>query len=279
MTSLSLSELALKIKKLLKEAGIENPEIETKIILKKTLKLSDKDIALMEKEVSKEDEEKVLRIAKRRAKREPLQYIFEETNFFDFTLKVKKGIFIPRPETETLCEITINLLKDKKNLLILEIGTGTGAIAITLAKYLNAKIIATDICNLKIAKENIKKYNLEEKITLIKMDMLNALKKEEIFDAVISNPPYIKSEDIEKLQPEIKNWENKKALNGGKNGLKYEIEIINKAKNYLKKDGLLLLEADPRIINEMREIAKNLYKDVKIYKDLRGDERFLVCRN
>lgn len=209
----------------------------------------------------------------------PLQYIVGTAPFYDLTLKVNKDVLIPRFETEYLVEKTINYAKKyfSNKINILDIGTGSGAIAISLKKHLDSNVTASDISAkaLEIAKENA--INNNAKITFIKSDIFENIKGK--FDIIISNPPYIAyDEEIEDI---VKNNEPHIALYAKDNGLYFYKKIINQAKKYLNKKSILAFEIGMTQGHSLKEYASIYFKDSKIFveKDLTGRDRYLFIIN
>ncbi len=188
-------------------------------------------------------------VLERRITGEPIQYILGKTEFMGLKFKLAPCVFIPRPETEILVETVIKELSalsyKLSALKILDLGTGSGNIAISLAKFLpQAEIYATDISNnaLEIAKINARLNNLENRIRFIQGDLFTAYSLQLIaYNLIVSNPPYIPTAEIDNLQPEIQ-YEPRLALDGGKDGLEFYRKIISLSPYYLKKDGLLIME-------------------------------------
>jgi release factor glutamine methyltransferase len=185
-------------------------------------------------------------VLKRRSEGEPLQHILGKSDFFGFEFKVTPDVLIPRPETEILVEAAIGYIRKEQTqettLDILELGTGSGCIAVSLAKSLQGiYITATDISGkaLAVARENVFLSKVSESITLLQSDLFYLCNR--AYDVIISNPPYIPSSEIEKLQPEIQ-FEPRIALDGGSDGLHFYRRIISEGAHYLKSGGLLLLE-------------------------------------
>ena len=209
----------------------------------------------------------------------PLQYIVGTAPFYDLTLKVNKDVLIPRFETEYLIEKTINYAKKyfSNKINILDIGTGSGAIAISLKKHLDSNVTASDISleALKIAKENAKQNNVE--ITFIHSNIFENIKGK--FDVIISNPPYIAYD--EKIDDIVKNNEPHLALYADDNGLYFYKEIIKKAKKYLNKKSILAFEIGMTQGHSLKEYASIYFKDSKIFveKDLTGRDRYLFIIN
>ncbi len=204
---------------------------------------------------------------------------------------IEKGVLIPRSETEILVEEVIKKLKNYKysdNLEVADLGTGTGVIAISIAKFIdNITIYATDISkkSLQIALKNAQKHDCEDKIIFLHGDLFEPFKnKIEKFSlaAIISNPPYIDSYDFRLLPPEIKDNEPKIALSGGIDGLDYYRKIIRKSPKYLKKNGFIALEVGVGQAKKVKELIlkeNNFKQDIEIINDYLGIERVVIaCR-
>lgn len=208
----------------------------------------------------------------------PVQYIVGNVDFYDVNLLVNENVLIPRFETETLVEKTINYAKNLKEPLdILDIGTGSGAIAITLAKHLNSNVLATDISTeaLKIAEENAKRNNV--KITFKKSDILKNIKGK--FDIIISNPPYIAKDET--IDPLVEKNEPHLALYADNNGLYFYEEILKNIKPYLKENFLIAFEIGMTQSKVITEIAKTYLPNsiVKTEKDLTSKDRYIFISN
>jgi release factor glutamine methyltransferase len=182
----------------------------------------------------------------RRLRHEPVQYITGQQEFYGLTLKVTPAILIPRPETEHLVEAVLNLLPKNEPLKIADIGTGSGAIAIALAAHLpQAAITALDISTeaLAVATTNAREHNVAKRIRFLQSDLLSALDhKAEVFDAIVSNPPYVAETDRATLHPQVRDYEPATALFAGKTGLDIYRRLIPQAHVALKANGLLALE-------------------------------------
>ena len=212
-------------------------------------------------------------------KGKPLQYIVGTAPFYDLTLKVNENVLIPRFETEYLTEKTINYSKKhfQNKIKILDIGTGSGAIAIALKKHLNSNVTASDISldALKLAKENAKQNNVE--ITFIHSNIFENIKGK--YDVIISNPPYIAyDEEVEEI---VKNNEPHLALYADDNGLYFYKEIIKKAKKYLNEKSVLAFEIGMTQGNYLKEYANHYFpkSKISIEKDLTGRDRYLFIIN
>ena len=204
---------------------------------------------------------------------EPVQYIVGNVDFYGYNFIVNKNVLIPRFETEELVDRTIKYIKKylSDNLDIVDLGTGSGCIAITLKKELNCNIDAVDISKdaLNVAKENSIKNNVD--INFIEGDMLKPLSKK--YDVIISNPPYISyNEEIDEI---VKNNEPHNALYAEDEGLYYYKEIIKNANNYLKEKAIIAFEIGYLQGPILKEYALNYFDNVIVEQDLSGKDRFL----
>lgn len=215
-------------------------------------------------------------LLKRRQENYPIQYLTKTAFFLDLQIYVDERVFIPRPETEGLVILIKEKMKGKIVRTILEIGTGSGNIAIGLARiFPEAEILATDISEsaLAVAKINITRYNLEKRVSLIKSNLFAFSEiKNCSFDLIVSNPPYIPSEEICQLAREVKDFEPRIALDGGEDGFFYIKKIIEEGRGLLKENGRIFLEIDPRLKEKIRELKS----DAKFYPDLFGSIRYTV---
>lgn len=209
----------------------------------------------------------------------PVQYIVGNVDFYGYNFKVNENVLIPRFETEELVEKTIKYINkyfDKK-VDILDLGTGSGCIAITLKKELDCNVDAVDISPkaLEIAKLNAKNNNVD--ITFYEGDMLNPINK--IYDVIISNPPYIAYN--EEIMDIVKNNEPHTALYAEDNGLKYYKDIISNANKYLKEKSIIAFEIGEKQGNLILEYAKNYFKDsiITVEKDMQNRDRFVFIIN
>ncbi len=233
------------------------------------------DIDYLKKYLPKEKLEEGL---KKLEEGQPVQYIVGNVDFYDINLLVNKNVLIPRFETEYLVEKTINYAKKLKEPLdILDIGTGSGAIAITLAKHLNSKVIATDISEkaLEIAQKNAKRNNT--KINFKQSDILKSVKGK--FDIIISNPPYISKDEI--IDPLVKDNEPSLALYADNKGLYFYEEILKNIKPYLKEKSIIAFEIGMTQSKDITKIAQKYLPKVKIIteKDLTGKDRYIFIFN
>lgn len=261
------------------------PVLEVVLLLSNLLNVDETYIYTYgEKEVPKAIEEEFLEKIILRKKGYPLQYILEEVEFMGLKFYVNEGVLIPRQDTEILVEYILNIMEKEREYTIVELGTGSGCISLSLAYYFKGKIFiyAVDIEDeaLKIAKKNLEKLNLEKKVRILKGDLFKGIENlnlEEKVDIIVSNPPYIPSKTINSLQEEVKKHEPIKALDGGEDGLDFYRRIVPESKKYLNKTGLLVLEIGYDQGEKVSNIFKaEGYRDIEIIKDLQGHDRVVV---
>ncbi len=267
-----------RIKEALKEASLllkdvaERPFLEASILLCHLLKKDRIYLTLHENEELKEWD-RYFSLIERRKKHEPIEYITNEANFYSKTFHIEKGVLIPRPETELLVDMALDILKKFPNSpKVAEIGVGSGIISITLALFRkDIKITATDISEkaLKCAKINAKKFKVQNQIEFIKTSYLEGIKQN--FDIIVSNPPYIKNDfEIDKNLT----YEPKEALFGGETGDEILKEIVFLAKNQTK---YLICEMGYDQKEPMERFFKeNGIKNYSFYKDLAGFDRGFI---
>jgi release factor glutamine methyltransferase len=261
---------------------IENPHLEAEILLSHALHMDRIRLYIdFDKEIDKKDLETFKGFLTRRVKGEPAAYITGSKHFMSLIFNVTADVLIPRPETELLIENAIELSKAfQGKISVLDIGTGSGIIAVSLAKFIgDISIYATDSSKkaLEVAVENAKKHGVENKIQFIEADLFP--KDDQRYDIIISNPPYIKTSDIKGLQPEIRNFEPLAALDGGPDGLDCYRRIAEKAAGYLKEGGFLLLEVASDSAKDVAVLIQDALKtkNLRIKKDLNGLERVIVA--
>lgn len=228
--------------------------------------------------LSEAERESYFDAIKRRMTGEPLQYITGSQEFMSLDFLVTPGVLIPRQDTEILVEAVIQAVKNKENTTILDIGTGSGCIAISLAHFIkNCSVTAVDISKdaLEVAQKNALRCGVEDRITFIESDLLSNISKCE-FDVIVSNPPYIPAQEVETLESQVKDFEPRTALDGGKDGMDFYRRITKDAGSFLKSDGLLAFEVGFNQSRQVAEIMRESFKDIKIKKDLAGIERVVM---
>lgn len=239
----------------LKQKAIDSPRLCSELLLSHQLKKTRIELYLNFDQPLRAQEVAGFRsLVKRRTQREPLQYITGHQEFWSLDLAVNPSVLIPRPETEILIEEALNLrqsglLPNAINPMILDLGTGSGAIAIALAKEIEgARIWASDISPeaLIVAEENARHHGVNQRITFWEGDLLKPFNGSSVaFDLIVCNPPYIASEEYGSLAPEIRCYEPRAALDGNEGGMCFIERLILDSDAYLRNGGWLLLEMDP----------------------------------
>lgn len=262
----------------LRESGNDNPVFEVHALFRHVLSVSATDLVLMhDKKLSKQQEKKLLTYIERRLSGEPLQYILGTQEFMSLEFKVTPSVLIPRADTETLVEYVIDRKKND-GFSLLDIGTGTGCIPLSIAAFCpRAFVRGVDISNdaKKLAEENCKKLMLNSRANFELCDILNEIPSGK-YDIITSNPPYIKTEVIDGLQTEVKDFEPHLALDGGEDGLKFYRRICDIAPKLLTKDGMLVFEIGYDQANEVSDLMEKNFKDISVIKDLCGNDRVVV---
>ena len=272
----------MRIRDILKEAIVKlknscpRPQFEAELLLAYFLKKERIYIHIFDN-IEVKNHYEFFKLIERRANFEPLEYIIGEVSFYNITLKIRKGVLIPRPETEILIDKVSEIIEKEDIENIIEVGVGSGAISIVLArKFPNLKILATDISDsaIELAKENIKEFGLKERVRVQKANIIDNIDTSNI-DLVVSNPPYIANGF--KLEPNVANYEPKEALFGGERG----DELIKKIVLDIKRRGIKYLACE--IGYDQRESLEEFFKQerveyYKFYKDLAGLDRGFITR-
>jgi len=282
----------------LESKGIEDAAKEAEILITETLHIDKSKLYTGSFEISEDTSKQIDALTSRRAEGEPLQYIIGHVDFYGLRINVGRGVLIPRPETELLVEEAIKLLKEtpplpplskggQRGVKILDLCTGSGCIAIALAKHFtDADVYGIDKSDIAIryASRNATENNIKN-VHFIKGDLFEpvtahcSLFTVHCFDCIVSNPPYIKTADIQGLQREIKDYEPVEALDGGEDGLYFYRRIFKDASQSLKETGIIILEIGHDQADDVGKIAMNAgFKNVTFIKDYAGIKRILVGR-
>lgn len=266
----------------LKKYGVDSARLDAEYIFASVLGIKRNSLMLNFGEKITEEQKSKIReyIIRRGKKREPLQYILKEWEFYGLPFIVDERVLIPRPDTEILVEECKVLLEEKEEPKILDIGTGSGAISISLAKlFPKAKVFGADISKdaLEVATQN-RELNKAENVTFIISDVFqNILEKD--FDLIVSNPPYIPLDEYQELMPEVKNYEPMKALTDNGDGYYFYRKISKEAYDFLKKDGYLAFEVGYNQGDEVSDIMKKIgYEVIGIIKDYGNNQRVVIGR-
>ncbi len=266
---------------LLKENKIPAHILDSELLLAKTLDKTREEILINLNEKINEKNINVFKdLLKRRLNNEPVAYILGEKEFYSKRFEVDKTTLIPRPETEILVETIIKIYKERK-ITILDIGTGSGCIILSLLSSLKKSIgTGVDISKyaIQIAKKNAQNHNLFNRVKFLNKSFEGIFSKK--FDLIVSNPPYVENKDIKNLSDDIKRFEPRLALDGGKDGLDLIKKVIYKSKEILKYDGTLALEIGNEQIQKVSKILiKKNFRIKKVLKDYKNNVRCVLAIN
>ncbi len=266
----------------LKTNGIQEPNLKSRLLMQYILNRPREYLLVHDdKQLTLRQEVNYFKAIKKLLDGVPLQHITHRQEFMKLMFYVDENVLIPRPDTEILVEEVIKITKKINAKKILDLCTGSGAIAISLAKYIEgSQITATDISRkaLSIAKLNAANNNVEDKITFVSSNLFQNI-PEEKYDIIVSNPPYIKRKVIEKLDKEVKK-EPIIALDGGNDGLEFYKKIVDNAYEYLKYKGYLCLEIGYDQKDEVTKLIENEGKYIDTYskKDLYDNDRIIITK-
>jgi release factor glutamine methyltransferase len=266
----------------LAKACVPSPRLDSEIILAHTLNISRTDLWTQNQRILSQSEIKMVKkYMERRLNREPISQICGHQEFWSLDFVVDENVLSPRPETELLIETALKCISSP-TIKILDLGAGSGAIAVTMAKEISeCKVLAIDIDPkaLNIAKENSKRHGVINRIEFICAD-LRTSDWSGCFSLILSNPPYIKSEDIEKIMPEVRNYEPRIALDGGVTGLDFYRSIIPMAVDRLEENGFLILEIGHDQAYEVTALLNNFscYQNIKVIQDYSGYDRVVKAQ-
>ena len=272
-----LKDLYLKLRGILSEAEIEAPELEARLLIEGVTGMNRaSQIANSNSEISGEIQEKLISMAQKRAEHLPLQYILGKWSFMGFEFKVGEGVLIPRDDTEVLVGLCLDYLKASDSKTALDLCAGSGAVSVVLDKLANADVTAVELSDkaYNFLLENIKDTNIKPH----KGDIFECYRDFEAksFDLIASNPPYIKTDEIEALQTEV-GYEPKTALDGGADGLDFYRAIARRWTPLLKSGGAMAFELGEGQAEYVGGImADHGYINIKTAKDLGGTDRAII---
>lgn len=282
MVIMKIYEAIAEAKKILEENNIVDADLKAKEIMQYYLEMEPKDI--IKNYRNEYDFTKFFEMIEKVSKNIPYQYVIGKAWFYGKEYIVDENVLIPRIDSEILAHEIISKVQDiedsgMEEIEVLEIGTGSGALSITVVENTNAKVIAGDISEgaINIAKENMKLHDIQEgRMNIILSDIYENVEGE--FDIIFSNPPYIRSEDIKNLDKDVLK-EPHLALDGGESGLDYYIKIIGGAKDYLKENGYMIFEIGYDQRKDIEKIAKDAgYTSVECIKDMEDRDRVIIIR-
>lgn len=262
--------------------GIESPRLNAELLVGHALGLARMQLYLQfERPLTETELEKIRPLVRRRGQREPVQYILGETEFHGLKLKVDRRALIPRPETEQLVELAVAACGAPPG-AILDLGTGTGAIALALAKqFPDARVTAVEVNQpaFELAGENAAAAGFGERVQLIRASWFNGVAAEARFDLIVSNPPYLSADETTTAMPEVRDFEPVTALTAEEGGIADLRAILMAAPRYLSPDGLVALETGIGHHAELSRIARDSgFAQVESRQDLTGRDRFVLAR-
>lgn len=272
----NVKELLAQITADFKQAGISTPSLDASLILMRWLKFTRPQLYSRDDYIPDDNQmRKIDYWVQKRLQGCPMAYLLEKADFMGLSVKVQESTLIPRPETELLVEEILSIAPEKNYKTGLDIGTGSGSIAIALSHFdKSLRMTACDISEraLMIAEQNVKDHRAN--VTLIKSDLFESIEGK--FDFIVSNPPYIKSEVIPTLERDVKDYEPLSALDGGADGLTFYRRIIKKASAYLNNGGMLAFEIgcdQGYAVKSLMEEAG--FREITVKKDLSGLDRMV----
>jgi release factor glutamine methyltransferase len=263
---------------------IRQARLEAEVLLAHVLELRKEDIIIYpDRELTDLQEEKFQQLVERRCRKEPVAYIVGHREFWSLEFKVNPKVLIPRPETEGIIECLLSLAGDKaseKNIRILDAGTGSGILAIVAAlEFPNSQVTALDNSDgaLEVARKNALRHQLAERVEFFKMDLMRDwnLPENDLYDYILSNPPYIPSKELEQLMPDVRDYEPQMALDGGSDGLDCYRCIVASAFPYLKPGGCLIFEVGDEQAGSVQQIFQTHggFENIQVMQDLSGRDR------
>ena len=274
---------------MLTAAGVDTPRLDARLLLAWTLKATREDLA-RDPERALTDRERTIyeKAVALRTQRRPLPYITGEAWFYGRPFKINRAVLIPRPETEGMAEAALEKCQDVPAPMLADVGTGSGCLAVTLGvERPDGRVWATDLSAdaLKLARKNVVRYGLENRIALLQGDLLGPLPQDASFDVIVSNPPYVTEAELSSLQPEVRDYEPTLALSGeagasGPDGTALHRRLLRESPPYLKPGGWLLLEVGQGQAETVAEAARVAgYGNVSVRDDLAGIGRVVLGRH
>jgi len=301
----TIQKLLNWIAEYLANKGIDSPRLSAELLLSGVLELKRIELyTQFDKPVTKQQLDKLHDLVRRAGQNEPVAYLIGKTEFYSLEFKITADCMVPRPETELLVQRAIEFLRARPApsryrarpgpALVCDLCTGCGCIAIAIAKnFPDARLIATDISDaaLNVAAENVEKHQLKDRIKLLHGDLFDPImpqldvdkpvsNSERGFDLIVCNPPYVSAAEYEKLDKNVKDYEPKIALLAGNNGLNVYRRICEKAEQFLKPYGALMLEigfAQGQAVRELLEQA-GAFAEIKIEKDYHDNDRIAIAK-
>lgn len=270
------------------EKQVDSPRLSAELLLSEVLQIPRINLYTnFDSNVSQDRLDELHRLVKRCCEHEPLAYLIGRTEFYSLDIKVSSDCLIPRPETELLVERAIGFLQNRDgSQLVCDLCTGSGCIAVAIAaNFHDAQFIATDICDaaLSIAAKNVENHKLSERIKLVCGDLFDPIIEgidETSFDLIVCNPPYVSADEYDKLDRNVKDYEPRKALYAGNDGLDVYTRLIEQADRFLKPDGAMMLEIGYNQAEQVNELLEktNAFAEIKIETDYADNDRIAIAK-
>jgi release factor glutamine methyltransferase len=271
----------------LRHTGIENHRLDAEVLLRHVLNMEKEQLYVNgDAPISAGQEAEFRGLLLRRSRREPIAYITGHKEFWSLDFFVTPAVLIPRPETELLVEVALQYVRrlaSGSRLKVLDVGTGSGAIPVCLAKeHAATQIVAVDISSvaLDVASVNARRHGVANRIRFLSGDLFAPIKPlREIFDLIVSNPPYIRTGELSMLAPEIREWEPTVALDGGPDGLDTYRRVIEEGHSYLTTGGSIVLEIGANMAPDVAELfsRSGCYGPASVYQDYAGKDRVIAA--
>ena len=266
---------------ILKNNFIKSSLLDSELLISKAINKNREYIILnLDKEIKEDDYLNFQRLVTERSQGKPVAYLIGKKYFWKYEFEIDGDVLIPRPDTELIIEQVLKIYKNKNRINFLDVGVGSGAILLSILKekkgFLGTGIDISNNC-LNICKKNAYKLEVYERVKLFKSNIDNFTKGK--YDLIISNPPYIKKLDLNKLDKDVKDFEPKLALNGGLDGLSEIRKVIEKSTELIKKNGKLIIEIAFNQKNEVKKILKdNGFYIIAVIKDLAKNDRCIISK-
>ena len=270
------------------QKSVDSPRVSAEMLLSHVLKLERIELYMhFDRPVSPDDLATLRGLVKRASDHEPVAYLVGRTGFYSLDIEVSAACLIPRPETEQLVELAIEFLRGREApRYMLDLCTGSGCIAVAIAKGVpDVKVIATDICDeaLNVAARNVEYHQLTEIVHLLCGDLFTPIIEgldETRFDLIVSNPPYISTDEYGKLDKNVKDYEPQKALLAGDKGMDVYQRMIADVDQHLKPDGALMLEIGYQQGEDIKELleSSNTFSEIEVKKDFAKNDRIAIAK-
>ncbi|KLU07921.1 Protein-N(5)-glutamine methyltransferase PrmC, methylates polypeptide chain release factor RF1 and RF2 [Rhodopirellula islandica] len=268
-----------------RKKGSESPRLDAEILLAHARGCQRIELYTAFDKVPEEEQRVAFReLVRRRGEGAPVAQLVGYREFYSISIRVDENVLVPRPETEHLVIEAIDQIKgrlsDRPSPTVLDIGTGSGAIAVAIAKSLpKTQVTAVDISltALDIAKWNVENLKLSDRVTLLQSDLFDGLEPDQTFDVICSNPPYISQSEYDELPTTVREFEPRGALLSGPDGTEIIARLLNDSVQRLNDDGQLIIELSPMIAGACKTLAEQNggYQEIHLIKDLAGHERIL----